>query len=143
MQEGQVVCYESQKMNEHKKDYSTHDLVLEETIYALKMWTHYILGKRFVLMSDHSRLRYLFYQQNLNARKYRWLAVISEFYFEIRYIKGKENRVADDLRKRVQVNHIETMSFYGTNLDVRISQAGQQDDKYRDLIHMLQHGIGN
>ena len=56
-------------------------------------------------MSDHSGLRYLFDQLNLNGRKARWLATISEFDFEIRYIKGKENIVAYALNRWVQVNH--------------------------------------
>jgi len=60
MQEGQVVCYESRKLNEHEKNYLTHDLELPTIIHALKMWRHYLLGRRFVLMSDHSGLRYLF-----------------------------------------------------------------------------------
>ena len=44
------------------------------------------------------------------------MATISEFDFEIRYIKGKENRVADALIRWIQVNHIETMSSYGIDL---------------------------
>ena len=36
MQEGQVVCYESQKLNEHKKNYLTHDLELAAIIHALR-----------------------------------------------------------------------------------------------------------
>ena len=70
------------------------------------------------------------------------MAVISEFDFEIMYIKGKENRVVDSLSIRVQVNHIETMSSYGKNLQDWILQVGQQDDMYKDLRHRLQQGIG-
>jgi len=67
-------------------------------------------------MSDHSGLRYLFDQPNLNARQARWLATINEFDFEIKYIKGKENMVANDLSRRIQVNHIATMSSYKIDL---------------------------
>jgi len=67
-------------------------------------------------MCDHSGLRSLFDQLNLNAKKARWFATISEFDFEIRYIKGKDNRVVDALSRRVHVNHKETMSSYGTYL---------------------------
>jgi len=81
------VCYESWKLNEHEKNYPTHDLELATIIHTLKMWRHYILGRRFVLMSDHSGLRYLFDQPNLNVMQARWLATLSEFNFEIRYIK--------------------------------------------------------
>ena len=52
-------------------------------------------------MSDHSGLRYLFDQPNLNFRKARWLDTITDFEFKTRYIKGKENTVVDVLRGRV------------------------------------------
>lgn len=52
-------------------------------------------------MSDHSGLRYLFDQPNLDSMQARWLAMISEFDFEIIYIKGKENKVVDALSRRV------------------------------------------
>ena len=81
MQEGRVVCYDSLKLNEHEKNYVTHDLDLGTIIHALNMWRHYLLGRRFVLMSDHNGLRYLLDQPNLNARKARRLAMISKFDF--------------------------------------------------------------
>ena len=58
MQDGKVVCYESQKLNKHENNYPTHDLELVVSIHSLK-W-HYLLGRRFVLMSDHIGLRYWF-----------------------------------------------------------------------------------
>jgi len=64
----QVVCSESLKLNEHEQNYLTHDLELTMIIHALKMWMHYLLGRRFVLMSDQIGLRYLFDQPNLNVR---------------------------------------------------------------------------
>lgn len=52
-------------------------------------------------MSDHNGMKYLFDQPNPNVRKSRWLATFSKFDFEISYIKGKENRVAVSLSRRV------------------------------------------
>ena len=92
------MCYELRKLNEHEKNYVTHDLQLATIIHALKMWRNYLLGRRFILMSDHSGLRYLFYHPNLNARQARWLDTFNEFEFEIKYIKGKENQLADALK---------------------------------------------
>ena len=77
----------------------THDLELEVIIHALKMWKHYFIGRWFVVMSDHNGLWYLFDKPNFNSIQARWLATINEFDFEIRYIKGKENRVADALSR--------------------------------------------
>jgi len=52
----------------------------------------------------------------MNVRHAIWLAIPSEFEFEIIYIQGKENRVVDALSRRVKVNHISAMSSYRTNL---------------------------
>ena len=56
MQGGSVVCYESRKLNEHEVNYVTHDLELAAIVNALKMWRHYLLGRKFVLMTYHCRL---------------------------------------------------------------------------------------
>lgn len=123
--EGQVVCYEPWKLNGNEHNYLTHDLELEAVIHALKMWRHYIFGRWFILMSDDIGFKYLFDQSNLNARKSIWLATITEFNFEIRYIKGNENRVTYALSRKVQVNHLTTMSYYGIDLEDHIIHAGQ------------------
>lgn len=94
----------------------TRDLELETIIHALNMWRHYLLGRSFILMSDHSGLMSLFDQPNLNSRQARWLATLNKFDFEIRYIKGKENKVENSLSRRVQVNHISTVRSYGIDL---------------------------
>ena len=110
------MCSESRKINEHEKNYATHDLEFAAIIHALKMWRHYPLGRRFILMSDHIGLRYLLDQSNLNARHVRWLATINGFDFEIRYIKGKDNKVEYALSRWVQVYYLATMSSYEIDL---------------------------
>lgn len=72
-------------------------------------------------MSNHNGMRYLFKKTNMNSRKVRWLDTLSEFDFDIRYIKGKENKVTDYLSIRLQVNHTVVMSSYGTYLQDQIS----------------------
>ena len=61
-QNGHVVCYESRKLKEHEILYATHDLDLATIVHALKMWRHYLMGRKFELKIDHSGLKYLFGQ---------------------------------------------------------------------------------
>ena len=67
MQDGHVINYESRKLKEHEKNYATHELELTAIIHALKMWIHYLMGKKFELRTDHDGLKYWFEQPNLNA----------------------------------------------------------------------------
>lgn len=71
MHERQVILYESQKINEHEYNYVTHYLDLVAIIHALKMWIHYLLGRRFISISDCNGLSYLFDQTILYAKKKR------------------------------------------------------------------------
>jgi len=111
-------------------------------IHALKMWRQYLLGKTFVLMSDHSGLTYLLDQPNLNAKQARWLVTLNEFNFKIRYIKGKENRVIESLSRKVHVNNIETLISYVIDLHDLILQEEQKHGRYMELMHRLHQGTG-
>jgi hypothetical protein len=123
MQEGKVICYESRKLNEHEVNYVTHDLELATIMHALKMWRYYLLGRKFVLMTDHCGLRYLFDQPKLNARQARWMALLSEFNFEIKHIKGKENRVAYALSRSMKTIHLAAVSTYKIDVKNRVRNA--------------------
>jgi hypothetical protein len=49
------------------------------------------MGNKFELRTCHCGLKHLFGQPTLNARKTRWMEIMSEYVFEINHIKGKEN----------------------------------------------------
>jgi hypothetical protein len=38
-----------------------HDLVLAVVVHTLKIWRHYLLGKRCDLYTDHKSLKYIFH----------------------------------------------------------------------------------
>jgi hypothetical protein len=123
MQEGHVICYESQKLNEHEINYVTHDLELAAIVDALKMWRHYLLGRIFVLMIDHYGSRHLFDQPKLNPRQARWMALLSVFDFKIKHIKGKENRVVDSLSRSIKKIHLAAVSTCEMNVRERVTNA--------------------
>jgi hypothetical protein len=88
-QRDHVACYESRKLKEYERNYATHDLELAVIVHALKMWRHYLMGKKFKLRRYNCGLKHLFGQATLNVRQTRWLEFLSEYDFEIKHIKGK------------------------------------------------------
>jgi len=46
-------------------------------------------------MTYHISLKYFLSQPDPNARQARWMAFLSEFEFDMKHIKGKENKIAD------------------------------------------------
>jgi hypothetical protein len=137
MHEGRVICHESRKLNEHEINYVTHDLELVAIVHALKMWRHYLLGRRFVFMTDHCGLRHLFDQPKLNARQARWMVLLSEFNFEIKHIKGKENRVVNALSISVKMIHLAAVSTCETDARERVRNAQETDAFFKTLTSYL------
>jgi hypothetical protein len=94
-------------------NYPTHDLELADVVHALKIWRHYLIGKRCELYTDHKSLKYIFTQSNLNLRQRRWLELIKNYDLGINYHPGKANVVDDALRRRSHVSQlvVDNMSF--------------------------------
>jgi hypothetical protein len=137
-QEGFVVCYESRKLKEHEKNYATHDLELATIVHALRKWRHYLMGKRLELRTNHNGLKYLFDQPTLNARQIRWLEFLCEYDFDIKHIKGKENKVVDALSRKAHKLHAIAISMYITEIKDKILEAANVDLQYRGLVAKLQ-----
>jgi hypothetical protein len=89
-------------------------------------------------MTDHCGLKYLFDQPRLNARQARWMALISEFDFEIKHIKGKENKVVDTLSRSVQTIHLATTSVGESNIQQRIKTLLSEDEFFNQVKEKLQ-----
>ena len=68
------------------------------------------MGRRFELRTDHFDMKYLFDHPTLNDRQAIWLEFLCEFDFEIKHIKGKENRVVDALSRKVHELHLVSLS---------------------------------
>jgi hypothetical protein len=99
IQDGHVVAYASRKLRNHDVNYPTHDLELATVIHVLKIWRHYLIGKRCELYKDHKSLKYIFTQLDLNLRQRSWLELIKDYDLGINYHPGKANVVADALNR--------------------------------------------
>jgi hypothetical protein len=73
----------------------------------------------------------------LNARQSRWLEFLCEYDFDIKHIKGKENKVVDALSRRVHKLHATTISMCRTDIKGIISEAANTDLQYKDLVSKL------
>jgi hypothetical protein len=101
------------------------------------------MGRKFLLLTDNSRVKYLFNQPYLNARKARCLAFLSKFDFKVRHIKGKENKVADALSRRVHGLFEINNSRAESDLEQRIRTIGINDGNYTKIMIELQKSTTN
>jgi hypothetical protein len=130
MKDWRVIAYISRKMRRHEENYATHNLELLAIVYALKVGIPYIVGKKFELKIDHCGLQHIFTQSDLNVWQQRWSEWLSEYNFEITYIKGIMNRVVDALS---QTPHIFSVLPLQMNLCEKILTLHYDDDWYKEV----------
>ncbi|MCO5605435.1 hypothetical protein L7F22_059637 [Adiantum nelumboides] len=135
-QEGRPVAYTSRKLRDHERNYPTHDLELLAVIHALKLWRHYLLSRKFQLVTDHKSLKWIFTQPNLNMRQRRWIELLQEYDFDIKYRHGKDNVVADGLSRKSFLNAI---SIPNNPILDMIKEASLNDPEYQDLACRIQN----
>jgi hypothetical protein len=63
---------------------------------------------------------------------------LCEYEFDIKHIKGKENKVVDALSRKVHEIHATSISMYRTEIKDRIVEAANDDLQYRGLVAKLQ-----
>jgi hypothetical protein len=68
MQEGRVISYSLRPLRHHEEHYPAHDLELAAVVMALQTWRHYLLGNVVHIYTDHTSLKYIFTQPDLNMR---------------------------------------------------------------------------
>ncbi|GBG89142.1 hypothetical protein CBR_g48849 [Chara braunii] len=94
------VEYMSKKMPSQKLAKSTYEKELYGVYKALTHWRHYLLGRFFILRTDHQTLRWMRTQPVLSDALKRWIEVIEQYDFDPQYLKGEYNKVADALSRR-------------------------------------------
>lgn len=95
----QVVAFWSGKFNSAQQNYPVHELELLAIVESLKRFRNMLHGTRFRICTDHKALQHFMNQKTLSSRQSRWLDVLNEFDFEILYIPGKTNILADSLSR--------------------------------------------
>ena len=96
------VAYWSHKLNPTQSKYSATERELMAIVLATKHWRAYLHGSPHpvLLKSDHKPLIYLNGKAELGMRLSRWMEELCDLTFEIGYVKGKDNAVADALSRR-------------------------------------------
>ncbi|KAJ3554430.1 hypothetical protein NP233_g12425 [Leucocoprinus birnbaumii] len=95
-----IVAFWSGKFNAAQQNYPVHECELLAIVESLKRFRHLLQGVKFRIFTDHKGLEWLTTQKKLSPRQARWLEEIGDFDFEIVYIPGETNVVADALSRK-------------------------------------------
>jgi len=100
MQNRHSIAYESRKLRDAERLYSTYDKEMIAIMHVLPKFRQYLVGGKFVVRNDHNNLKYFLEQKDLNERQQKWESKIQANDFDIEYVKGKKNVVVNALFRR-------------------------------------------
>ncbi|KAK3032811.1 hypothetical protein RJ639_035417 [Escallonia herrerae] len=147
MQECHSVAYESRKLNEAERRYTTHEKGLLAVVHCLKIWRHYLLGSSFIVRTDNTAVSHFLSQSKLTSKQVRWQELLAEFNFMLKYRTGSTNSVADALSRRADqvalmaMNAIVTAdSRVAINIGKKIKKALTRDPVAQQLLKLIESG---
>ena len=116
-------------------------------MHALAKFWQYLVGNRFRVSIDHNSLRFFLEKKQLQERQQKWVSKIQAYDFDIEYVKGKNNVVADALSRRLAALSLMSLDTdWRAQLLVEYSKDrfvyevldGQvTDDKYRVMDEVI------
>ncbi|GJU25077.1 putative reverse transcriptase domain-containing protein [Tanacetum coccineum] len=93
-------------------------------------------GTKCMVFTDHKSLQHILDQKELNMRQHRWLKLLSDYDYDIRYHPGKANVVADALSRKEKIKPLRVRALVMTislDLPKQILNAQTEVQKPKNL----------
>ena len=136
------IGYFSKKLKPPESRYSTTDREALAIILTCRHFHHYLWGTKFIIYTDHRPLTSIFKKKTKSQRVQRWTWEMKEYSFEIKYVKGKNNFVADSLSRPVRIiKRVPTQSesYLGLSQNEFI-HLQREDPQWKALAEFLEGG---
>ena len=97
VQDGQerVVAYGSKTFSKSERNYCITRKKLCSVVSFVKHARHYLLGKKFLVRTDHGSLCWLMNFKDPDGQIARWLEILAPFDFEIQHRPDKKHENVD------------------------------------------------
>ncbi|KAI4872904.1 hypothetical protein NFI96_001931 [Prochilodus magdalenae] len=94
------VAFASKTLSRSQLNYPAHKLEFLALKWAIcEKFSHWLKGKHFTAWSDNNPLTYILTKPKLDVCEQRWVAKLAAYDFDLKYVPGSKNTVADALSR--------------------------------------------
>ena len=94
-----VIAYGSRRLTKSERNYCVTRQELLAIVWFTEHFKHYLIGKKFLLRTDHGSLRWLFRFKEPEGQMARWLERLARFDFDIEHRPGVKHGNSDGLSR--------------------------------------------
>ena len=95
-----IIAYGSYKFSKAQSNYSVTKRELLAVVLFAEKFSPYLLGRRFLVRTDHASLQWLLNFKNPTGILARWYEILAQFQFTIEHRPGAEHVIPDALSRR-------------------------------------------
>jgi hypothetical protein len=108
------IGYFSKSLSDTECNYSITRKELLAIILAAEHFKYFLLGKKFIIRTDHAALQWLKTSTALSGQLFRWAERLNYFDFDIIYRPGKKHTHADGLSRKPPFNNETTLKTFSS-----------------------------
>ncbi|GKC68033.1 transposon Tf2-12 polyprotein [Tanacetum coccineum] len=131
-QQGRPIAYYSAPLKGSMLAWSTYEKEMLAIVKAVRKWKSYLLGRPFVVKTDHISLKYLLDQRVSTPAQARWLPKLMGYDFRVEYKRGVTNIGADALSRQPEFSFL-AVSHVTAGWWAELQQEVKQDTYYHNL----------
>ena len=140
LQERRPIAFFSQALQGRNLLLSTYDKEMLALVLAVQKWRPYLLGRTFIVRTNHRSLKFLWEQRITTYAQQKWLSKLMGYDFHVEYRKGAENLVVDALSiKEEKVELVAISTPIPRWLDT-IKEEALTNSKLQHLVKLVQEG---
>ena len=110
-----VISYASRSTNKAERNYCITEQELLAVVYMIQYFRQYLLGRRFIVRTDHQALVWLFGMKEPSGKIARWIEILATYDFAVEYRPGKK------------MGHVDALSRCETPSDCRCSEVDMSE----------------
>ncbi|KAA0056274.1 transposon Tf2-1 polyprotein isoform X1 [Cucumis melo var. makuwa] len=137
-QNGHPIAFFRQKLSPRVQTKSIYKRELMVVVLAVQKWRYYLLGRRFIIMSDQKALKFLLKQREVQPQFKKWLTKLLAYDFEILYQLGLQNKAADALSKVDTTPELNTMTTSRIVDMEAVAKEVEEDEELQKIVKQLQ-----
>ena len=135
------IGYFSRKLSSPEARYSATDKEALRVVLTCRNFHHYLWGSKFTIITDHQPLTSIFKRKTKTPRMNRWILEMREYTYDIQYVKGKHNYVAEELSRPVRVIQCAPNNYFWLGLTLQEIRDSQREGiRWKEMAEYLEEG---